>query len=330
MTDIETQLSAALSEQARAAARSGTGPDGGTVFDVRSGPVGRRRPVRRPIALAGSVLATAAAIVAAAVAVDSVNATHGSVSNTVAVGAPQTSAPSPYGIPAGHFLKVTSGPRTYWIPSDITATWRLLNTGDGAPTVDERARCAAFPFFGGNSDANQVPIPGSVPGCTASLGWEWFRPQFTESLPSDPAAILASLEANLPAQDNRWQRAADAFSNGTGFLAQGIVSDRVAKNIEAALGKIEGVVVTGHVSNGAGGYGTLIALTTPLKTTGKFTTSGVVVDPVTGRVEAGYFFYPAMTFTTDPRTSQALRTRRTDPASTTISPVRYQLVTSAN
>ena len=334
MSDIEIKLTSALTEQARAAAHARGGAEGTVTFDVLGGPVGRRRPVRRPIALAGSVLATAAAIVAAAVTAGSMNATRnttGAASRDQA-GAPKNSAPGPYGIPAGHFLKVTAGIQTIWIPSDMTASWKLHRADDGGGPVDETAPCAAFPFFGtgvyAGADAEGNPIPGRVPGCTAAAGWNEFRPQFTESLPPDPGAILRSLENGLPAQDTPAQRADDAYARAAGYLGMGVVSDHAAREIEAAVKLIPGVAVTPHVSNGAGGFGDLISLPVAIKQTGSTEVRGLVVDPATGRVDASYDMLPTQTFATNPRTGAHLSTPMTVPGSTQITPISYQLVTS--
>jgi hypothetical protein len=329
MSDIETKLTNALHEQAHAAAHGGSAMDS-HAFDLLSGPVGRRRTVRRPIALAGSVLATVAAIVAATVAAGSTNATHNTTGKAARAqaAAPQSSAPGPYGIPAGHFLKVTSGIQTIWIPSDMTATWKLHRDDDGGGPQDETARCAAFAFFGGRTDANGNAIPGSVPGCTAAARWNEFRPQFTESLPSDPGAILRSLENGLPAQDTPAQRADDAYSRAEGYLSMGVVSDHAAREIEAAVKLIPGVTATPHVSNGAGGFGELIAIPVRIKKTASFEVRGLVVDPATGRVEASYDKLPPQTFTTDPRTGVRLSAPETRPGLTTITAIRYEVVTS--
>jgi hypothetical protein len=257
----------------------------------------------------------------------------------------------PYGLRAGQYLKVTqtgSG-RTVWIPADPNQQWRLLLAHSpkllhfpnaGGPATDETAKCAAFPAFG--------TVQGSVtvPECV-DLGWTGpYRPQFAQDLPTDPAAILASLRRGLPkgpGAPGEWLLG--EWMYGTNSLEQGLMPNSVAKNIEAALRLLPQVKVTHAVRLPDGQLGDMLSIRIPAKPqagldsntrftdpkTGAALTDGsyqegMVIDPNTGRVLGNWTWNPTVITTVDGRTGALLSTPRVYPGTDAFDVLNYQVV----
>lgn len=251
MPDIEITLAAALAAQARAAAAPARTASVRFDVDVLAGPVGRRRTARRPLAIGGSILATAAAIVAV-VAAGSVHAAHGPAPHTAAAG-PAAAAPA---AATTTYLKVSlaSGPvtQTYWVPRDPSAIWRLTVVQPGVPTIDQTAACGAFASVASPPPGGST-TPAAAPGCSDG-SWEFPRPAFLAALPTDPAAVRAGLLAHAGGL------AVLAFQDGVGVLSTGTVPDAIAQRIETALRGISGVTVRAGVTDTKGRHGTELTM----------------------------------------------------------------------
>ena len=284
MNDIETVLTGALHAQAHDAHRSAPAPDAtGVVVRVDylgRGTLRRRERHRRgQVALAASASVAAAAIAALAVGLlTHVGSSGGTGHASAGAAASAASTPSPYGLKPGQYLEVGGPPGGTFIPADPYGTWvrttYVVTTGSNGQVAERQrttATCAVFP------DVNPFVTPAKVPGCTAAYGWVGpYRPPFAASLPSDPAAIRASLVAAAQQSGN------SAWTLATTFLDTGFVPNPVALRVIDAVKGLPGVSVSHHVANGAGDYGDAITFHPPFGT-GDYAES-TIFDPATGQV----------------------------------------------
>ncbi|HEY2167738.1 MAG TPA: hypothetical protein VGH01_11270 [Jatrophihabitantaceae bacterium] len=311
MTDMERLLSGALhaqaagverAQQAQQAQHTALVSDAADVVVLGDYPgrgVPRRhgyRPTLRT-ALGASVAAAAVAALAGGLVAMAAGSGHGTQHPAVSAAGRLTSAAvtsaSPYGLAPGQYLHVHAGTSDTWIPADPSGAWVLVSDappelqspGSAAPppSVRETAKCGAFQSIGG--------YPGEpFPGCTAAVGWLPYRPQFAQSLPSDPAAIRASLAAfdrkyDAPPTGSTYTDRSndDMWSVGDAFLSTGYAPNSVALAVIDALRGVPGVTVLHHVSNGSGQFGDAISYQWR-KTSTNHGSDEVIFDPVTGQV----------------------------------------------
>ena len=178
-----------------------------------------------------------------------------------------------------------------WIPSDRSGTWELVRPDLPDASKTEKADCAAFRFF--QTAANGVRQPdGSykslkrphVPSCEQG-SWDFYRPAFAASLPTDPAALLAAMrKASYRHSD------VNTFVTGSGFIDSGWVEPNVVANIVAALKLIPGVHVT-HEANSAGVTGEALSYSGRAKPT-VLEHYTVIVNPDTNQVIGSKLSYP--------------------------------------
>ena len=278
MSDLESRLTAALSAQA---------DSGVALVDAASDRLvllpATSRPQRSRAAWVSSALVAAAAVTALAV-VATPHASH----PTPPASAAAASGASPYGIPAGHYLKVDVDGGAYrqaiYIPADPNARWGLHRTDAGvAQPVDERRPCGAFVFFGGADDQHHRPIPGSVPGCRAGT-WLYPRPEFLLSLPRDPQLVARSLTAFAE------QRDGTGSATGVGCAALGYVDyalsiapGSTAIVIARAASRLPGVVHQ-DVVDSSGRHGDYLSCPQAKPTVTRPYLRGIVVDPRSGQL----------------------------------------------
>jgi hypothetical protein len=350
MTDIEARLAEALHAQADgllarhpdpAMARRVSRIEDSNV--ILLAPEARRHERGRGWKISASAIGAAAAVVSCALAVNltSHRASHDPAAgpknvavNAAAAGHQALPLP-PYGLRPGQYLKVTqtgSG-RSIWIPADPNQEWRSLlpNAPKWGPPADETAKCAAFPAFAG------------APGC-ADLGWTGpYRPQFAQDLPTNPAAILASLRSAVPkGAGSPDELLLGEWNYGTSNLVEGVLPDSVAKNVEAALRLVPQIVVTHGVRLPNGQVGDMLSVRLAGKTmdghtrfvdpkTGAALTNGsyqqgVVFDPNTGRVLGNWTWNPTVITTVDGRTGTLLSTPRVYAGTDAFDVLNYKVV----
>jgi hypothetical protein len=310
MTDLENLLSDALRSSATATYAEPRAADD-AVFEIDVVPLHPSSGLGlRVLALVGGAAATALAIAFAVVIASVAGGSPRPAHDSVAPAGATPAASGPYGLAAGQFRKVSvrskgSVIETVWIPADPHQTWRLWEPAMGPDSKPgfQTASCGAFEYF-------QPPTSYS-PACNPQQ-WD-----------VSAAAIRAALAA--PGSP---QPAIDAFHNGVGLLSSGWAPDATARRIEAALVGISGVTVTHGVADGAGGSGDLISISYRIKATQNMMTTGIVVDPASGRVLAYYEKLPTQTFTTDPRTGKHLDTPEVIPGGVSLQSLQYSVVGS--